>query len=95
MAYTKMQFEANFQLVSALAHQIIKVDFDEMLVWVDKIVGPDSVKSEQRRQDLANLHGVLGGFQAMANVIREHGIPVRDPRNVQTAADELIKNPDQ
>lgn len=81
MAYTKQQFEAYFQLMSALSHQIIKIDFEEMRNWVDKIVGPDSIHSEQRMEDLTNLQHVIGAFTQMQGIIRQHGVPVRDPRN--------------
>ncbi len=80
MAYTKPQFEAYFQLMSALSHQMLKIDFGEMIVWVDKIVGPDALHSDQRKQDLLNLHSVIGGFIEMQKIVRKHGIPVRDPR---------------
>jgi len=79
MAYTQAQFEAIFQTVTAVSHQIVKIDWEEMRVWVDKIVGPDSVKNPDRMEDLQNLQIAIGAFGKMQDVLRETGIPIRNP----------------
>jgi hypothetical protein len=80
MAYTRDQFEAMFQLVTALSHQCIRVDFDEMMNWCEKIVGPDSLTDPQRKEDLENLRNIMHAWKDMQSAIVRHGVPVRNPR---------------
>lgn len=78
MAYDNQQFESAFQLITAVSHQIIKIDFVEMGSWVDKLLGPRSLKEEETKKNLENLKTVMRSFVTMQEVLRVHGIPVRD-----------------
>lgn len=86
-AYDQAQFEQAFQLVTAISHQIVKVDFDEMTIWIEKILGPKAVNDEQRRKNLDNLRNVMSQFKEMQKTLFENGIPVRNIENYQEAMD--------
>lgn len=81
MAYDNAQFESCFQLITAVSHQIIKIDFEEMSNWMDKLLGPRSLKEEDTKKNLENLKTVMRQFTTMQEVLRVHGIPVRDIQN--------------
>lgn len=81
MAYDNQQFEAAFQLITAVSHQIIKIDFPEMEIWVDKLLGPRSLKEEETKKNLENLKTVMRQYVTMQEVLRIHGIPVRNIQN--------------
>ncbi len=78
MAYDNQQFEAAFQLITAVSHQIIKIDFEEMTNWMDKLLGPRALKEEDTKKNLENLKTVMRQYVTMQEVLRIHGIPVRD-----------------
>lgn len=81
MAYDQAQFEACFQLITAVSHQIIKIDFAEMENWMDKLLGARSLKEEDTKKNMENLKTVMRQFVTMQEVLRIHGIPVRDIQN--------------
>lgn len=81
MSYDQAQFEATFQLITAVSHQIIKIDFVEMGSWMDKLLGPRSLKDEDTKKNMENLKTVMRQFVTMQEVLRIHGIPVRDIQN--------------
>ena len=78
MSYEKNQFEAAFQLITAISHQVIKIDFQEVERWVDKIMGPEAINDEVRRDNMNRLKEVLQQYHNMQQVILQFGIPVRD-----------------
>jgi hypothetical protein len=78
MAYTKQQFEAAFQLITAVSHQMIKIDFKEVETWVDKLMGPEALTDEQRKDNMNRLKEVLQQFGNMQQVLLQFGVPVRD-----------------
>jgi hypothetical protein len=90
MAYDKAQFEAAFQLITAVSHQIIKIDFEEMEVWVEKLMGPKALKDEETKKNLNNLRTVMRSYTTMKEVLRIHGVPVRD---VQHYRDSVVQSP--
>ncbi len=76
--YDKKQFEAAFQLITAVAHQVIKIDFASVESWVDKLLGQDALNNDDRREAMNNLKVVMGEFDKLKQVLFKHGIPVRD-----------------
>jgi len=94
MAYDKNQFEAAFQLITAISHQIIKVDFQEVENWVEKIMGPQSLKDEATKINLNNLKTVMQSFVVMNRILREHGVPVRDIQHYRDTQPEPNQGPD-
>ena len=93
MAYDKNQFEAAFQLITAVSHQIIKVDFQEVENWVEKILGPSALKDDEIRGNLNHLKTVMQSFIVMDRIVREHGIPVRDISHYRDSAQPSPKDP--
>ena len=91
MAYDKRQFEAAFQLITAISNQIIKVDFDEMENWIEKILGPRSLKDDEVKGNLENLKTVMQSYVVMSTILRTHGIPVRD---IQHYKDSVPQTPE-
>jgi len=81
MAYDNQQFESCFQLITAVSHQIIKIDFEEMEIWIDKLLGPRALKEEDTKKNMENLKTVMHQFVTMQQVLKIHGIPVRDIQN--------------
>jgi len=95
MSYDNQQFEACFQLITAVSHQIIKIDFEEMSAWMDKLLGPRSLKEEDTKKNLENLKTVMRQYMTMQEVLRIHGIPVRDIQNYRDVVpNEAGVNPD-
>jgi len=94
MAYEQAQFEAAFQLTTAVAHQIIKIDFQEMEIWVDKLLGPRALKEAETKKNLDNLKIVMRQFAEMQDVLKVHGIPVRDIQNYKDAVPQQVVNTD-
>ncbi len=90
MAYDNQQFEAAFQLITAVSHQIIKIDFGEMEIWVDKLLGPRALKEEDTKKNLENLKTVMHQFGTIQEVLRIHGVPVR---NIQHYKDSIPQLP--
>lgn len=78
MAYEKWVFEQAFQLITAVSHQIVKIDFNEMEEWIDKIMGPKSLTDDQAKANMHRLKHVMRGFAEMRQVLVDYGIPVRD-----------------
>jgi hypothetical protein len=76
--YDKPQFEAAFQLVTAISHQMVKIDFNSMEQWVDKLLGQEALSDPDRRDAMVHLKTVMRRFDEMQQVLVEHGIPVRD-----------------
>jgi len=76
--YEKPQFEAAFQLITAISHQMVKIDFNSMEQWVDKLVGPEALNDADRHEQMINLKTVMRRFHEMQQVLIDHGIPVRD-----------------
>ena len=76
--YDKPQFEAAFQLITAISHQMVKIDFNSMEQWVDKLVGPEALNDPARHEAMMHLKTVMRRFDEMQQVLVEHGIPVRD-----------------
>jgi len=93
MAYDSPQFEATFQLITAVAHQIIKIDFQEMGNWVDKLLGPRALKDEETKKNLDNLKTVMRQFVTMQEVLKIHGIPVRDIQHYRDAVPQTPGQP--
>ncbi len=85
MAYDNQQFEAAFQLITAVSHQIIKIDFVEMEIWVDKLLGPRALKEEDTKKNMENLKTVMHQFVTLQEVLRVHGIPVRNIQHYKDA----------
>lgn len=78
MQYSKEQFEAAFQLITAVSHQIIKIDFAEMEIWVGKLMSAKALTDPVSKTNLENLKAVLQEFQKMQSTLMGRGIPVRD-----------------
>jgi hypothetical protein len=76
--YDKAQFEAAFQLVTAISHQMVKIDFNSMEQWVDKLLGQEALDDPERHEAMMHLKTVMRRFDEMQKVLVEHGIPVRD-----------------
>ncbi len=76
--YDKPQFEAAFQLITAISHQMVKIDFISMEQWVDKLVGPETLNDPARHEAMLHLKTVMRRYHEMQQVLVEHGIPVRD-----------------
>ena len=86
--YEKPQFEAAFQLITAISHQIIKIDFIEMEVWVDKLMGAEALNDPEVKKNHENLKGVLQAYTAMQRTLMQKGIPVRDIQHYKEAVGE-------
>jgi hypothetical protein len=76
--YDKPQFEAAFQLVTAISHQMVKIDFNSMEQWVDKLLGQEALSDPARHEAMMHLKTVMRRYDEMQQVLVEHGIPVRD-----------------
>lgn len=83
--YEKPQFEAAFQLITAISHQIIKVNFKDVEAWVDKLMGQDALTDPEKRRNLDNLKTVMRQYHQMQAVLMEHGIPVRNIEHYKEA----------
>ena len=81
--YDKAQFEAAFQLITAISHQMVKIDFNSMEQWVDKLMGQDALDDSEKREAMIHLKTVMRRYHEMQQVIIEHGIPVRDIKHYQ------------
>jgi len=97
MQYSKEQFEAGFQLITAISHQIIKIDFKEIEGWIDKLMGNKALTDETARDNMQNLKAVMNNFDQMQQVLLQRGVPVRDISNykqniIEVGANE--NNPD-
>ncbi len=93
MTYSNQEFESAFQLVTAVSHQVVKVDFAEMENWVDKLLGPRALKEKDTKVNLDNLKTVMRSFAIMQEVLRTNGIPVRDIKHYKDAIPSLASNP--
>ena len=76
--YDKPKFEAAFQLITAVAKQIVQIDFDSVEQWIDNLMGPKSLKDPEAKQNMENLKAVMRAFKQMQATLNERGIPVRD-----------------
>lgn len=79
--YEKEHFEAGFQLITAVAHQIIKIDFTEMSRWIDTVMTAKGLNTTEEKRNLLDLQKVMEGFHALQKTLYAHGIPVRDISN--------------
>jgi hypothetical protein len=92
MAYNKQHFEAGFQLITAISHQIIKIDFTEMEVWVDKLMGNKALTDDTAKENMQNLKAVMANFGQMQQVLLQRGVPVRDISNYKDNVIEVPPN---
>lgn len=87
--YDKAKFEAAFQLTTAVANQVIRVDYQEMKRWINNIMTPRTIPlgedsqpnpqyDDQARPNLDNLLAVMDQFQTLKDALMKHGIPVRN-----------------
>lgn len=81
--YDKAKFEAAFQLTTAVANQIIRVDFEEMKRWINNLMSPKTVEgspdfSPETAKNLDNLIIVMDQFQTMKDTLFENGVPIRN-----------------
>jgi len=90
--YQKNQFEAAFQLVTAVSHQIIKIDFEEMEVWIDKIMSAKTLKDPDAKTNHENLKQVMQAYQQMQGVLLNAGVPVRDISHYNEARREAAND---
>ena len=91
MPYDKQQFEAAFQLLTAVSHQVIKIDYMEIGNWVQKIMGPEALNDPEKQDNMDRLITVLQAYGAMQQVLLEKGVPVRDITHYQEG--RMIDNP--
>jgi conjugal transfer/entry exclusion protein len=92
MAYSKQQFEAGFQLITAVSHQIIKIDFKEIEIWIDKMMGAKALTDETAKENMQNLKAVMSNFGQMQQVLMQRGVPVRDISNYKENIIEVGPN---
>jgi len=78
MAYDKAQFEAAFQLITAVSHQIIRIDFTEVEIWVDKLMSAKAMKDADTKKNMDSLKAVMRQFNETKKTLTERGVPVRD-----------------
>lgn len=78
MAYTKEHFEAAFQLITAVSHQVIKIDFEEVVIWIDKLMKADSMTDPEVKRNLVSLKNVMREFSNLQQTLYNDGIPVRN-----------------
>lgn len=88
--YDKPKFEAAFQLTTAVANQIIRIDFQEMKRWITNIMSPKTVEdspnyNEKTAKNLENLLVVMDEFQTMKDTLFERGIPIRNVEHYKQA----------
>jgi hypothetical protein len=81
--YQQPQFEAAFQLITAISNQLIRVDYQEMKRWINNLMTPKTLPAspgynENARPNLDNLIAVMDALQTMKDTLLERGIPVRD-----------------
>ncbi len=81
MSYNSEQFEAAFQLITAVSHQIIKIDFSEVENWVDKLMGSNALKDPEIKKNMENLKGVMKAYRVMQKTLLTNGVPVRNIEN--------------
>lgn len=81
MGYSSEQFEAAFQLITAVSHQIIKIDFSEVESWVDKLMSAKSLKDPEAKKNMANLKQVMQSYRVMQKTLLDSGVPVRNIEN--------------
>jgi hypothetical protein len=86
--YEKPQFEAAFQLVTAVSHQIIKIDFAEMEVWIDKLMSAKGLDDPEVKRNHENLKAVMQQYRSMQEVLMVSGVPVRDISHYKEATAE-------
>jgi len=91
MSYTKEHFEAAFQLITAVSHQIIKIDFAEMTVWIDKLMKADAISDPEVKKNLDSLKNVMKQFYSLQQTLWDDGIPVRNIENYKEV--EVEKRP--
>lgn len=88
--YNKAKFEAAFQLTTAVANQVIRIDFQEMKRWINNIMSPKTVEDspdydEKTAGNLQNLLDVMDQFQTMKDTLFEKGIPIRNVEHYKQA----------
>jgi len=76
--YEREHFESAFQLLTAVSHQIIKIDFAEMERWVDALMAAKALNDPDKKKNMDNLKQVMRSFAGMQQMLYKHGIPVRD-----------------
>jgi len=79
--YEKEHFEAAFQLITAVSHQIIKINFSEMSRWVDVLMEEGAATDKEMARNRLDLQKVMQSYQQLQKIMFTHGIPVRDIEN--------------
>ncbi len=87
MHYDKAMFEQVFQLITAVSHQIVKIDFGEMEDWVNKLMGPKALTDDISKANMHQLNHVMRQFAEMRQTLIDHGIPVRDISHYRESVD--------
>jgi hypothetical protein len=88
MEYSKEQFESAFQLITAVSHQIIKIDFQAVEVWIDKIMSAKAVTDEGSKENMLNLKQVMQQYKVMQDTLLNSGVPVRNIANYKKGAQQ-------
>jgi len=76
--YNREDFEAAFQLITAISHQVIKIDFQEMDRWVGKMLEVKAIADKTTKDNLDDLRHVMKAFHELQLELYRHGIPVRN-----------------